>query len=136
VFSVSEEALLAKGDDGKANYEIILGDSEIVHAFSTKYSNYGFEIKNNGLIEAFHAAEFAAKEKTHFCLLRAAFGIKKKEEPKKPEETKETKKAEEKVEEKKDEAKPEEPKHEEPKHEEPKHEEPKNDEAPKEGDQA
>jgi hypothetical protein len=89
-------------------------------------------MKNKCLIEAFHAAELHAEEKTNFCLLRAAFGIK----PKKPEETKETKKAEEKVEEKKDEAKPEEPKHEEPKHEEPKHEEPKNDEAPKEGDQA
>lgn len=144
--TVSEASLLAKGEDGKTNAEVLLSQETVVAMLAKNYSlEYGFEIKNADLVNSFLAAEKNATEKSHFELLRAAFGIKKKDEEKKTEETKKEDKKDEGKEDKKDEKKDEpkheepkheEPKHEEPKHEEPKHEEPKNDEAPKEGDQA
>lgn len=140
--TVSEASLLAKGDDGKTNAEVLLSQETVVAMLAKNYSlEYGFEIKSPELINHFLAAEKNATEKSHFELLRAAFGIKKKDEEKKCEDTKKDEGKEDKKEEKKDDAKHEEPKHEEPKHEEPKHEEPKheepkNDDAPKEGDRA
>lgn len=137
--TVSEKALLAKGEDGKTNAEVLLSHPDVIAVLSKNYSlEYGFEIKSEELKKAFIAAENAATEKSHFQILRAAFGLKDCQEKKdeKKEETKEAQpetKKEERVDEKKDD-KHEEPKHEEPKPEEPKQEEPKNDEPPKEGD--
>jgi hypothetical protein len=146
--TVSEASLLAKGEDGKTNAEVLLSQQSVVAVLAKNYSlEYGFEIKNAELIKIFLTAEANAGEKSQFELLRTAFGIKKKEEKKddKHEEKKEKNSHEDKHDAKAEsDSENHEQKHDEVKHEEKhdevkpeshevKHEE-KNDDAPKEGE--
>jgi hypothetical protein len=133
--TVDEKSLLAKGEDGKHNAEIIFANVKILANLANIYkTTYGFCIKSDVLVKIFNDAEKNASDKTHFVFLRAAFDVKKEEEKKdeKKEETKKDEVKEVKADAPSD-AKPEEVKAD--KQDDPKPEE-KQDEAPKEGDQA
>lgn len=77
-----DEASLLEKQDGKANYEVILDDETLLKALSKKYKDYGCEIKNVDIKNAFLKKLEEKKDSEDLKNLCEAFSINLEEKPK------------------------------------------------------